>query len=516
MRRMHDQISAHEIGQRLGLESTDATLAKVEAYCELEVQKIVLKNEPQIMALKQEGSLLIEEEHEIKDKLQGAPSPGSLRNRTWQAIYYWSVTALLCATGWLLLIYTFAPFRIGTIAILYCLGAAIVLPFLFELTFQSPSRAKAAESVGTVACIAGLASLMLFAWVRGDILIELLSSTPSVVIDDAEPTAPSPTQPDFYHETIKLLRLALILLAFSMEVGAGLALREAKRTQSEDAADWGKLRNRRGEIEARLLAIVPELRTLENEGQAFRAAFWAEFYKATLTHIARSAMGKFLAFGVILLALMVPGQLHATNGPTIVVAVDLSRSVGVKDAVGKTEFEKNIDAVTRVLVNAPEGARITIIGITDHSFTQPYILLSATVPDDPGYFGERLRGARAELVRVWRSRAARLTPSFPHTDIIGALFLASELLKDNSTPHEKLLFVFSDMQNDSRELNLERGTSSLSLRTMPIANLVQVHVRIAGVDAPNRSITYCQDLQQFWTEYFEKAGAQLESYTTLR
>jgi hypothetical protein len=30
-----------------------------------------------------------------------------------------------------------------------------------------------------------------------------------------------------------------------------------------------------------------------------------------------------------------------------------------------------------------------VSGITDHSFTQPAILLSASISGDPGYFGER-------------------------------------------------------------------------------------------------------------------------------
>jgi hypothetical protein len=33
---------------------------------------------------------------------------------------------------------------------------------------------------------------------------------------------------------------------------------------------------------------------------------------------------------------------------------------------------------------------VTVIGITDHSFGKPDILLSARIPDDAGYFGERL------------------------------------------------------------------------------------------------------------------------------
>src|SRR2546423_14265290 len=90
-------LHPEEIGRQLGMESTDATIEKVEAYCALEVQKIELRNEPKILALKTEGSLLVEEEGQLRNILEDAPSSGNLRSRRWLAIYYWAVTALLSA-----------------------------------------------------------------------------------------------------------------------------------------------------------------------------------------------------------------------------------------------------------------------------------------------------------------------------------------------------------------------------------------------------------------------------------
>jgi hypothetical protein len=406
----------------------------------------------------------------------------------------------------------------GRTGILYCLGAAVVLPFLFELTFQNPSRAKVAEFVAAVACIAGLASMMMLAWIRGDILAQQLSSVPSVVIDDAEPAPPSRALPDFYQDTIKMMRLALMLLAFAMEIGAGLALHQARKTQSEDAEDWGKLRARLAEIQKRLLAITYEVLKLESEGPRFKAAFWADFYEAMLTHTVRSAIGKFLLSGIILLAFF-PHQSFAATGPTIVIAVDLSKSEGVKDATGNTEFKKNIEAVTRVLANAAQGSQIRIVAITDHSFTQPYILLSAKIPEERGYFGERLRGARAELVRVWKSRTAHLMPSFPGTDLIGALFLASDIFQRDASASDKLLLIFSDMENSTPELDLEHasGTDALLLfGNALIPNLKGVDVQISGVDAAHKSIAYWQNVKNFWTKYLSRAGAKVRSYTALR
>jgi hypothetical protein len=88
----------------------------------------------------------------------------------------------------------------------------------------------------------------------------------------------------------------------------------------------------------------------------------------------------------------------------------LTKSVAVKGPDGTTEFQKNVAGVTRVIAEVPAGAHVAVIGITDRSFAQPYILLSATVPNDAGYFGERLSAARNELVRVWKLRSAQLHP----------------------------------------------------------------------------------------------------------
>src|SRR5205807_2575612 len=153
---------------------------------------------------------------------------------------------------------------------------------------------------------------------------------------------------------------------------------------------------------------------------------------------------------------------------------------------GQSEFQKNIDAVTRQLAVLPADTGLTVIGITDASFAQPYILLSARISPDPGYFGERLEQARADLKRVWRNRTARLAPTFKHTDIIGALFLASEVLQDSRSSGDRVLMILSDMQNSTRELNLESDVEPRIFRTqsanVPIANLSGVHVRVAGVD----------------------------------
>jgi hypothetical protein len=226
-----------------------------------------------------------------------------------------------------------------------------------------------------------------------------------------------------------------------------------------------------------------------------------------------------VALAVVFLAY---GRAVAQDHTTLVVAVDLTQSVAVAGPDHKTEFQKNIDGVTKLLAQVPANSRVTVIGITDRSFAQPDILLSATIPADPGYFGERLKSAQIQLVRVWTARSSKLSPSFPQTDIIGALMLAAEIFKEQDSTGKKTLVVFSDMQETS-DLNLESHPTAFNFnrggreRTgISAANLSGVHVYILGVDGAGKSLSYWQGLREFWAKYFRANGGSLESYTILR
>ncbi len=205
---------------------------------------------------------------------------------------------------------------------------------------------------------------------------------------------------------------------------------------------------------------------------------------------------------------------------TIVIAVDLSRSVDVRGPDGKTEFQKNIEAVAKQLAQVPAGSRITIIGITDHSFIQPLILLSATIPADAGSFGERLSAARDELVRRWQTRKATLVPRFGQTDIIGAMMLAGQLWRTPVSSYRRLLVIYSDMRQSTFDLNLEASPSGHNaydtIRKQDTSSLSGVEVEIVGVDGAGRSMNYWRDLRRFWVDYLNACGAKLTQYSPIR
>ena len=164
---------------------------------------------------------------------------------------------------------------------------------------------------------------------------------------------------------------------------------------------------------------------------------------------------------------------------------------------------------------------MTVIGITDHSFTQPYILLSAHVPDDAGYFGERLKTAHAQLLAAWKRRAAQLDPHFPNTDIFGALQLASQIFARQPNSGRRTVVVFSDMRHNTPDLNLEAlrvvpSFTVLASRCGPMPLLHGVDVYVLGVDGADKTSPYWRSLQEFWKNYLQNSGANLSGYTVLR
>jgi hypothetical protein len=517
---MIPELDATDIGRQLGADGVNSVVAKVEQYCAYAEQRTALKNHPSILGLRAELSLLSDEERELQDRLSHAPPTGDLRHKRRKAIYAWTITVLLTGAGFFFALLSFEPFRLGWKSYVYCLGIAVVVPFLVDKLLDDNRLDKVVKALTAVAATAGITSLMVLAVIRGDLLAQQIQAPSAVVIDGDQPVPDTPNT--FYGSTLGLLRIATVLLSLAMELGAGLALREAWKMLPQDSVDWEKLRDERRQVHQRMVALATEVTRLEDEAALFAAQFWRDFYGSMLTHTVRSAMTKLLVLvaGVVL----IPHALAATNPHlNLVVAVDLTKSVAVKGPDGTTEFQKNVDGVAHVLAEVPSGARVSVIGITDRSFAQPYILLSASVPDDPGYFGERLSAARTALVRAWKLRSVRLQSSFSSTDIVGALMLASQIFNQQSSHgDQRTLVLFSDMRNHTHELDMESPSAVSALGSPAKAanaatvDLHAVQVYALGVDGAGKPTAYWQEIEVFWTTYFQKSGASLNGFSALR
>jgi hypothetical protein len=361
---------------------------------------------------------------------------------------------------------------------------------------------------------------MLLAEVRGNLLEQQLqqSQDQAVVIDDAQ-TAPQ-SDDSFYTKSDRLLQLAMLFLAFSMEVGAGLALREAWRSSPNASEDWLALRRELAQIRGRKISIIRTVVDLRNASGIFVARFWRDFYRAMLSNVVRSALARLL-IPIFVISLFASAHAKAEDHAGWVIAIDLSRSVAVVGPDGKSEFQRNIDAVSGLLAQIPAGAHITVIGITDRTLSQPYILMTARTTNDPGYFGEKLSSARRRLIKAWKLKAVTLKPHSYQTDILGAFRLAAQLFAQDETAEERSLILFSDMRQSTPELNLESPKLAehdprFAKACKSIPHLQGVGIYVLGADGAGRSDAYWQGLRSFWETCSKHAGANLEYYSVLR
>jgi hypothetical protein len=520
---MDSDLRPESIGEQLGLEAVERVVALAEAYCDCEQRRIALTNQPRINAARAELAICADEVEELEARRRQAERPSDRRAKRRRALYYWTIALTLVFAGFFFSLIAFEPYRLGWKGYLYCVGAAMVTPFCVERFLEIWDCRRLIKAVTTVAFAGALTSLTLLAVIRGDVLFHEVQQAPAVEIE-SDSAAPAQPQNSFYQDTQLLLRLTLALLAIAMELGAGLALYDARRLGVGTGEDYEKLSRELCETKQKMAGLLYESGMLTNEAAVFGARFWRNFYRAMLTHTLRNAVTKL--FPVLLLVfvpLLCHAQVSSAEHLNLVIALDLSSSVAAQGHDGATEFQKNVQAIARLLGEVPAGSRITVLGITENSFSEPYVLLSAKVGSDPGYFGEKLAAARQQLVKTWQARSAHLAPSACGTDILGALIVAGEMFKQVPSPGRNVLIIYSDMRNYTRALDLERGAmihTNAALAKLAandlLADLKGAEVFALGVDAAGQDVAQWSALREFWSAYFSKAGAELKNYSIAR
>ena len=518
---MQPERSGEYIGKEVGYDAVEHVVKGAEDYCDCEQMRIATVNRPEILAVRAELALLKEKEQDLKERIRLAPPPGDLHDRRRRSRYSWGVVVFLAVAGFFFSLMAFDPYRQGWKGYLYSMGVAIICPYLVDKFLESCVSPKLVKYLAAAACFAALASLVLLAVIRGNVLAEYVQSASPAVIMDGEATASLPPQSNFFDATMPYLRLTMMLLAFAMEVGAGLALRDARRLWADSGEDYDKLNQKRDAVCREMVDRIRLLTALENAPQAFVAQFWRDFHRALLNGATRSALKRLF---LLLFHLLVfsPGLMLGAERVHVVVALDSSKSEAVKGRDTKDEFAKNLDAISRLLGHLPAGARVTVLGITSDSFAQPDLLLEAHLDEDEGYFKERLAAGRSHVVSAWKKRCIHLSPQFSHTDIFGALLVASQLFKQ--TPQSRnVLIIFSDMRHETAAVNLESPAVITVDRSLAkaetnrlLADLPGVAVYVLGVDSAGKAVIYWDSLRDFWTQYFRQVGARLQKYSILR
>ena len=524
---MEMDLKPEELGERLGLEAVERVLALAEQYSDSERQRIELSNQPRIRTIQAELAIDADEFNRLDERLRLAAPPGDARARKREAWYRGAMALVLTTASFAFLLLTVDPYRFGWRGWLACAGAVAAVTYGLDKFLECWDRRGLIKILATVAFTGAISSLAVLAVIRGEVLGQQLQSaeTRTVEIDAEDSVSPeiqTHSQNSFYEDTLPLLKIAMALLALGMELGAGLALHDARRVANASGEDYEELAEKRRQVQQHMTTLLYESHARSSAGAIFAAEFWRNFYRAMLTHTLRNGLRK-----LVLLFLLTPllghAQARPTEHPNIVIAVDLSASVASKGHDGKTDFEKNLAAVSSLLAKIPPASRVTVLGITDTSFSRPYILLSARTADDPGYFGEKIATARQQLIRVWRERSAKLAPRTHRTDILGALVVAGQLFGQSTGSERKILMIYSDMLHVTRYLDLEtKGDFSAGAALAKVVqekllpNLSGVEVHVLGATASGREAAHWDRTRQFWATYFAKAGASLATYSILR
>jgi len=519
---MDFNIAERPVGEQLGIEGFDQLVKQAEAVCECERQRIEFANHPLITAKKAEYASEFEKDAELKVRVYQAGPPHEHRARRRRIIYCWSVAAVLIVAGFVLSQLTLEPFQLGLKSLFYCLGIAISVPYLVETTLNRLASEKLVRVLVTVASIAALISLMTLAVIRGELLAQHTQEDSAAVVIDGEEAQTSQGKTSFYDDTVPLLQIVMVLLAFSMEVGAGIAMYEAERVSANLGESYEELKRARESVQVKLAELVQEIMALQSEPAVFVAKFWRDFHWAVLKRSIGNA-AKVGLVGVLFFLFLSAAATKAQQRVELVVLIDLSRSVGANGPDDRSEFQKNVAAVSQVLRQVPAGAHVTVLGITNDSFAQPYFLLRAAVASEPGYFGEKLASARQRLETSWKNKSRDLAPSFAGTDLFGAFLVAGQIFQEAGVGRRDVLVVFSDMWQETREFRFGRTTEVCAPEAMEkvraqrlLANLRDADVEVLGTDAPGRNKAEWACVRDFWMKYLAEADAKSREYSVLR
>jgi len=195
---MNAKDNLQSVGGELGFEGVEHLVARAEAICQCEERRITLTNEPRITGLQAEIASLAERENEIQERRRQAAPPGDERRRRRKAWYYRVVTFLLTLAGFFFSLIAFAPYRLGWKSYLYCVGIAIVTPFISERFLEEWANRHLVKALASAGFLAAILSLVLLAVIRGDLFFEQAKTEESQVVIEGEVAPSAQPETNFY------------------------------------------------------------------------------------------------------------------------------------------------------------------------------------------------------------------------------------------------------------------------------------------------------------------------------
>ena len=508
-------------GFHLATAGTDRNVLLAEQIGGLEKNRIRVANEPEIVRLANMLGTLESERRQLQAalgatlKTSGVHGPWPM----WQTI----MAVLFVAAGFALTRMSLEPFDFNPELIWICsLGIACVCAYATSEFLAKTDLKAIVLGISVVLFLASLLGLMTLASVRGDIFLHHLQNLSNSGDSSAAPS--TDTGLAFYTAVGPKMRMFLTLLSLALELAAGLALHAVRAALKARPLPPSPESRRLELVEREISHIEGQLRFFRNEPEIFEHEYRRNLYVGLLAGAARHARSNAKWPTVVLIAALGAGSILRGQAVDFWEGVDFSATSGAKGYDGSTADVENIESAARIIATLPSGSRITVAGISDESFSRPFILLTGIIPSDPGKLREydQIAAARSRLSASVRRIGGSIDPRFQTTDILGFLMFAGMAFE--SAPHmRRVLVIHSDMRQSARPLDIEHVSvisAYNALRTVEeghlIADLSAVEVYVYGVHALGKDIRYWQSLREFWAAYFVRCHATLRVFSMMR
>src|SRR5882724_644789 len=201
------------------------------------------------------------------------------------------------------------------------------------------------------------------------------------------------------------------------------------------------------------------------------------------------------------------------------ILIDVSGSIG-RNGKPSDLFRAYLTSTRTLLLSEPAKSRVWVSTISVDSFGGMREVVKGWTPESRGVFTDDLNRARHQLASSFEKNSSGISPAASGTDIFGALWHFKTLFESGSRETSKTIWIFSDMMNETREFPmptlLTNGAEKMLEQVKSNGLLVPLKgykVYVYGATPSGLTPQAWLTIKDFWTLYFQAAGAELVTYS---